>query len=171
MEIESLNKLKKDTSTTSTELYDLFSVNFVFKPNIELIEYTVTKEDEMRLDLVFLNMYQLDLNSLDQYTQDIDVISYINNIDNPLNIKEGMVFQYPYNISDLSEFRYEPAVSEKSNDVSKQLAVPNLPNKSTRTDDSRKTYLDNDYSLPPVVLETPKEPVTIVDGFFTIGGI
>jgi hypothetical protein len=62
-------------------------------------------------------------------------------------------------------------VSEKSNDVSKQLAVPNQPNKSTRTDTSRKTYLDNDYSLSPVVLETPREPVTIVDGFFTIGGI
>ena len=171
MKIESLNKLKKDISKTNTDLYDLFSVNFFFNPNIELLEYTVTKDDEMRIDLVFLNIYKLDLHTLDQYTQDIDVILYINNIDNPLNIKEGMVLQYPYNISDLTEFRYEPAVSEKSNDVSKQLAVPNQPNKSTRTDTSRKTYLDNDYSLSPVVLETPREPVTIVDGFFTIGGL
>lgn len=171
MEIDSLNKLKKNVTKTNTDFYDLFAVNFVFNPDIQLLEYTVTKDDEMRIDLVFLNMYKLDLHTLDEYTQDIDVISYINSIDNPLNVKEGMVLQYPYNISDLTEFRYEPAVSEKSNDVSKQLAVPNLPNKSTRTDESRKTYLDNDYSLPPVVLETPKEPVTIVDGFFTIGGI
>ena len=73
MKIESLNKLKKDISKTNTDLYDLFSVNFFFNPNIELLEYTVTKDDEMRIDLVFLNIYKLDLHTLDQYTQDIDV--------------------------------------------------------------------------------------------------
>ena len=60
MKIESLNKLKKDISKTNTDLYDLFSVNFFFNPNIELLEYTVTKDDEMRIDLVFLNIYKLD---------------------------------------------------------------------------------------------------------------
>ncbi len=174
MEIVSLNKLKKNISKTNTELYDLFQVNFIFNINIELLEYTVTQDNEMRIDLVFLNMYKLDLDSLDQYTRDIDVICFINNIDNPLSVKAGSTLLYPYNRGDLDEFRYEPAVEDSlssNNNVSMQLAVPNMPNKTTRVDQSRKTYLDSDYSLSPVVLEIPKEPVSIVDGFFTIGGI
>ena len=171
MEIVSLNKLKKNISKTNTDLYDLFAVNFIFNISIELLEYIVTQDDEMRIDLVFLNMYKLDLSSLDQYTEDIDVICFINNIDNPLNVKAGSTLLYPYNRSDLGEFRYSPIVDDSSENISMQLAVPNLPNKSTRIDKSRKTYLDSDYSLSPVVLEIPKEPVSIVDGFFTIGGI
>jgi hypothetical protein len=32
-------------------------------------------------------------------------------------------------------------------------------------------YLASDYSLPPVVLEAPTEPVRIEDNIFSIGGL
>jgi hypothetical protein len=52
--------------------------------------------------------------------------------------------------------------------IGKQLAVPN---KTTRKDKSRSEYLSSDYSLPPVVLDAPKEPVRIEDDNFSIGGL
>ena len=62
-------------------------------------------------------------------------------------------------------------VQSHNNEVIKQLGVQNKPNKTTRVDPNRQNYIENDYSLSPVVLDTPKEPVRIVDGKFSIGGL
>ena len=168
MDIYSLNKqIKFDTAQN---LYNLFQPTFIYNTSVTLQEYEVTKDDEMRIDLIFLNMYQYDISMLQYYLDNIDVVLFINNIDNPLNIKAGMVLRYP-NPDDFDRFRYEDKLETLSTDVTKQLATQNLPNKATIVDPNRQAYLENDYSLPPVVLDVPREPVRIQDGRFSIGGL
>ena len=168
MDIKSLYKYIKKSQTTG--FYDLFTPTFISNPNIKLNQYIVTKDDEMRIDLVFANMYSIDISDLASYLEDIDVILYINNIYNPLNIKEGMVLDYPI-IGELEDYRYLPPPTLSNNSITKQLATPNTPDKTTKRDASRQNYIENDYSLSPVVLDTPREPVRIVDGKFSIGGL
>ena len=168
MDIKSLYKYIKKSQTTG--FYDLFTPTFISNPNIKLNQYIVTKDDEMRIDLVFANMYSIDISDLASYLEDIDVILYINNIDNPLNIKENMILDYPI-IGELENYRYLPPTTLSNNSITKQLGTPNTPNKTTRRDVSRQNYIENDYSLSPVVLDTPREPVRIIDGRFSIGGL
>jgi hypothetical protein len=168
MDIYSLNKQVK--FDTAQNLYNFFQPTFLYNTNVELEDYEVTRDDEMRIDLIFMNMYQYDITMLHNYLQDIDIILFINNIDNALNIKEGMILKYP-SPDDFDRFRYTDTLETLSTDVTKQLATPNLPNKATKVDPNRQAYLENDYSLPPVVLDVPREPVRIQDGKFSIGGL
>jgi hypothetical protein len=168
MDIKSLYKYIKKSQTTG--FYDLFTPTFINNPSIRLNQYEVTKDDEMRIDLVFGNMYLIDISDLKSYLEDIDVILYINNIDNPLNIKEGMILDYPI-IGELENYRYLPPTTLSNNSITKQLGTPNTPDKTTRRDNSRQNYIENDYSLSPVVLDTPREPVRIENGRFSIGGL
>jgi hypothetical protein len=171
MDINSLsNDIKKDTSINGS-LYDLFTITFLYDTRIILSDYTVTSYDEMRIDLVLSNMYNFDFVNLDSYLGDIDVILFINNIDNPLNIKEGMILKYPSTHSDIDKFRYVLPSDMNNTSVTQQLATPNLPNKTTRVDKTRQNYIENDYSLSPVILDTPREPVRITNGKFSIGGL
>lgn len=166
-----ITSLQRDTKfDTTQELYDLFTTTFYYNPTVSLKEYVVTVDDEMRIDLVFKNMYGIELNILHLYLKDIDVITYINNIHNPLNIKEGMILKYP-TITDMDKFRYVPTTSQTSNDISKQLGVQNSPDKTNKVDNIRQQYIENNYSLPPVVLDSPKESVRLIDGRFSIGGL
>ena len=57
------------------------------------------------------------------------------------------------------------------NNKSKIKERLSFPNKSTRKDKSREDFIKGGYSLPPVVLETPRPPVSIKDGKFSIGGL
>jgi hypothetical protein len=168
MDIRSLQEGVKRNNETG--LYNLFTPTFIYNPSIALEQYTITKDEEMRIDLVFSKMYSIEMSVMSNYLQDIDVILYINNIDNPLNIKEGMILDYPI-ISELQEYRYSPSDTLVDNSITRQLGIPNRPNKTTRRDTSRQNYIENDYSLSPVVLDTPREPVRIVDGRFSIGGL
>lgn len=168
MNVKSLQEgVKKNIDTG---LYNLFTPTFINNPTIRLNQYEVTKDDEMRIDLVFAKMYLIDNSDLLSYLEDIDVILYINNIYNPLNIKEGMILDYPI-IGELENYRYLPPATLSNNSITKQLGTPNTPDKRTRRDASRQNYVENDYSLSPVVLDTPREPVRIVDGKFSIGGL
>lgn len=128
-------------------------------------QYTVQKGEEMRMDLVMLSMYEDNIEAIGH----MDVILYINDIDNPLNIVEGMVLIYPPDMSQLDSYRV--TLSETSNtgrNVRKQLA---FPNKSSKKDPARKKFLENDYLLPPVVLESARKPVRLENGKIIIGGI
>jgi len=99
----------------------------------------------------------------------IDVILTINNIDNPLNIKKGMVIKYP-GLGEIDFFRIEVPtdLSKKRVDILGRLGKPN---KQTKADPARQKYLKDEISLPPTVNSTPKTPVTIKNGQFNIGGI
>jgi hypothetical protein len=131
--------------------------------------YIVGIEDEMRIDLILQNMYGLDSFNVKLYMQDIDIICAINNIDNPLNIKSGMVLRYP-SLGLLKDYRIrsETDLNSKKKSAISQLGVPN---KQTKIDSSRKRYQDNGYALPPTVNKNPKSPVTIENGMYKIGGL
>lgn len=145
-------------------LVGLQKPTFLFNPSIDLIEYTVKREETMRPDLIYQSMYDV------EDTEGLDVILYINNIKNPLNIKKGMILKYPADITDLDRFRVSNDANtiESKENTKKRLS---FPNKQTRTDKGRKEYVDNGYSLPPVVLNKPRNPVTVVDGNISVGGI
>ena len=74
--------------------------------------YVVQKDEDMRIDLVMKSMYD------DDYIlSDIDIILYINDIDNPLNIREGMVLYYPASelLDDYRLYEEEVVVNNKKN--------------------------------------------------------
>ena len=167
MDIFSLYKTVKFSSADNT--YNLFEPTILFL-NDGLNEYTVTGTDEMRIDLVIQNMYNLEPNSTYNILENIDVILRLNNIDNPLSVKSGMILKFPP-IGKFEDFRYSESLEETSNNVTKQLGVRNNISKVTRVDPNRQNYIENDYSLSPVVLDTPREPVRIIDGKFSIGGL
>jgi hypothetical protein len=168
MDMYSLYKQVKFDTTQN--LYNLFDPTFRFdSTGIEMGSYTITREDEMRIDLIYQNMYQISSITMDY--ENIDVILYINNILNPLNLKQGMVLIYPQSLENISLFRYTPTSTVASTDVIRQLGTLNVPNKTTRQDPSRQNFVESDYSLPPVVLDTPREPVRIENGMFSIGGL
>lgn len=132
--------------------------------------YVVTKEDEMRIDLVMKNMYGLSYYETMDVYQHVDVILTINNIDNPLNIKEGMVIKYPSDVQHLEAFRIETR-EDRSLTKNKIASKIGVPNKQTRKDKSRTEYLNNGLALPPTVLDKPKAPVRLTDSKFSVGGL
>ena len=90
---------------TANDVYDLFTSTFVYRDDIALSEYVVERGFDMRLDLIFEKIYNLEPDVVGLYLVDMDVICYINNIDNPLNIKEGSVIKYPTDLGNIREFR------------------------------------------------------------------
>lgn len=163
MDIESLTELKYIISGTNS-YYDIIEPHIAFRSDITLYEYEAQKFEEMRLDSVMLNMYNGDVSVL----KDMDVIIYINGIDNPLNIVEGMILLYPEQ-STLQSFRLEP--TEPKNVDTNITSILATPNKTTRKDSSRKSFVDNGYSLPPTVLEESKPAVTLNNGKIVVGGL
>jgi hypothetical protein len=168
MDIISLNEyLIYDPGQKLINLFKPVLIN----PSIdnELGTYVVGRDDEMRIDLIFKNIYELESNEVGIHLGNIDILLVLNNIDNPLNIKEGTVIKYPQlGQFDLFRLIVDEDQSKIKNSVGQKLSVPN---KTTRKDKSRGSYLENDYSLPPVVLEAPREPVRIEDNIFSIGGL
>ena len=156
--------------------YENQKLTNLFKPvlinpsiNDELGTYVVGRDDEMRIDLIFMNIYELPSNEVGIYLGNIDVLLALSDIDNPLNIKEGTIIRYPeLGQLDLFRLRINEDQAKIKNAIGQKLAVPN---KTTRKDKSRGSYLESDYSLPPVALESPKEPVRIEDNNFSIGGL
>lgn len=139
---------------------------------VQFRDYVVTESDEMRIDLILQNIYELDnLATLDFY-QHIDVLLALNNIDNPLNIKRGTVIRYPVELGSMELFRIEVegdrVRSNPRNKIANRLGVPN---KQTRKDKSRSDYLNNGLALPPTALESPRTPVEIKNGRFSVGGL
>ena len=120
----------------------------------------------MRIDSVMLSIYP----NYNAVLSDTDVILYINGIDNPLNIVEGMSIKYPqYEL--LDSFRiFISSDSKVGKNVRDMLAVK-APNKGTRKDSSRKKFVENNYLLPPVVLDRTRDPVRNEDGKILIGGM
>jgi len=128
-----------------------------------LSTYVVQKGEDMRIDLVMKSIYD------DIYVfSDIDVILYINHIDNPLNVREGMIIYYPDEES-LQDFRYyENGTLAENKSIKQRLGVLN---KTTRVDEKRKKFLDSNYSLPPVVQQRSRPGVTMDETNINVGGL
>ena len=127
MKIYDINTLEKDDSGN----YNLTQLTYQSDFNIvNYQQYEVQKGEEMRIDLVCQSIY----GSLDY----IDIILNANNIDNPLNIKEGTIIIYP--TGNVDGLRYS--------DIKKQNAAEVLTNtnKQQRKDNNRKKYVENQYS-------------------------
>jgi len=138
--------------------------SFYYSTDVELREYVVQKHEDMRIDLVMQSLYDDDTGMY----QHCDIILYINDIDNPLNIREGMVLYYP-TAQAMAEYRY---VEEESNKLNKTVKERlGYLNKTTRKDEKRKRFVDADYSLPPVVLKESKPGVVLTPTQILIGGL
>jgi hypothetical protein len=159
MTILSLSSLKYNTDKKTFNFY--YPVLIYIRENLG--KYTVERGEQMRLDLVMMSIYN-DSESL----ENMDVILFINNIDNPLNINVGDVISYPP-LESLQNYRYsfESDLSSGKN-IRQSLATPN---KSNKVDQNRKKFIDNGFSLPPVVLETSRPPVRLENGKILMGGL
>lgn len=158
-----------DTKFSSDlDLFDLAKPSFIYREDVRLNEYTVKSEHEMRVDLMFQDIYNLEPNEVGIYLENIDIICYLNNIDNPLNIKGGLIIRVP-SIDDFEKFRVDiDTLEEDKLSIKERLVVPN---KTTRKDKDRENFKKSNFSIPPVVLDKPKPPVRISNGQFSIGGI
>jgi hypothetical protein len=159
MNIKSLTQLKR-----KKDIYDLFTPMIVRSIDDKSLDsYSVKRGEEMRIDLVMLSIYDDDATVLNN----IDIICFINDIDNPLNIFIGQDIYYPPS-SQLDSYRILVNSKNSSSQVKNKLAVPN---KTTRKDNNRSKYVENGYSLPPVVLNTPQSPVRLEGQNIVVGGV
>jgi hypothetical protein len=148
-------------------LYDLIEP-YIGYTVTNFFEYEVQEGEDMRIDLIFQNMYSMEPNEVGKYLGEIDIILNINNIHNPLNIQKGMKLKYP-DFSEFDSFRItESEFRKKNNNLTRKLVVPNV---SRKIDPKRKEYTDNGFSFPPTVQKTPRDPVSIQNGNFYIGGV
>lgn len=152
MIIFDLNILERDPN--QEDLYDLSQVTYKEISGYPLYAHVVESYEEMRIDLISEKCYQS--------TEYIDFLLSFNDIDNPLNIKEGDIINY-IDSSYVDLFR---VVSQKPKVLRKQLLNPN---KQTRKDTNRQAYIEEDFSLPPTLLETPVESVQIKGNTILIG--
>jgi len=163
MNIISLESLKYNVYT---KLYNFnYPVLAYVDNNLDatLAKYVVQKGEEMRVDLVMMSIYD-NISIL----KSIDVLLFINNIDNPLNIMVGDIIYYPP-LDVLDSYRYVfESNSRAGENVRKALAVPN---KTTKKDGNRRKFIENGYSLPPVVLDESKPPVRVEGDKIVIGGL
>jgi len=159
MDIVSLLELKYNALSKK---FNLYYPQLAFSTG-NLAKYIVQGGEEMRIDLVIMSIYD------NPYAlKDTDVILFLNGIDNPLNINVGDEIYYP-ELESLKSYRYYfDTASKAGEDVRKQLATPN---KTSRPDPTRKKFVDNGYSLPPVVLDEAKPPVRLEGDKIVIGGL
>jgi hypothetical protein len=161
MDIYSLSQLNYNQTT---QLFNIYYPQFFYTRKETLNKYIVQRGEEMRIDLVMLSMYNEDTLVL----PDIDVILFINGIDNPLNIFVGDVLYYPPQEA-LDGYRYVFNESSKTGqNIRNALSVPN---KTTKIDSNRKKFTDDGFVLPPVVLDESKPPVRLENGNIVIGGL
>jgi len=159
MNIKSLTQLKRPK-----DIYDLFTPMIIRSMDDKSLDsYSVKKGEEMRIDLVMLSIYDEDPTVL----ENIDIICFINGIDNPLNIFIGQDIYYPP-VSQFDSYRILVNSKNSSSQVKNKLAIPN---KTTRKDNNRSKYVENGYSLPPVVLNTPQAPVRLEGQSILVGGV
>ena len=124
-------------------LYDLFAETFYLR-ELATIPHLVTKEQEMRIDLISDDIYMT--------TEYCDFLLNINDIDNPLNVMSGDILYY-VDVAFIDTYRV----------TTKEAATRNIllsPNKTTKKDSNRQDYIENNYQLPPTFLDTPQSPIS-----------
>lgn len=137
------------------DLYNLFEPTFKSRTGFEMQNYLVSKSDEMRIDVISNEIYGT--------SDEADVLLSINEIDNPLNIKEGDVIMF-VTYETLQEYRVETIDNKEA--TNKLLNA----NKSTRKDSNRQNYVESGLVLTPTVKEVPQPPVKVEDTKIVIGG-
>jgi hypothetical protein len=152
MKIFDLDILERDPN--QDDLYDLSQVTYKKISGYPIYVHIVEKHEEMRIDLISLKCYSS--------TDYIDFLLNFNDIDNPLNIKEGDIINY----IDANYVDFYRVIPDKPKVLKKRLL--NL-NKQTRKDSNRQMYVEENFSLPPTLLDVPVESVQIKDNTILIG--
>ena len=155
MDLYDITQLSPITGSTGPGNYDLTQLTFQYLLDGTVLysQYQVQAGEEMRMDLVCQSIYN--------NTTYVDLLCNINNIDNPLNIKEGQIIYYAMTNQDL--LRYSET------DLTNTVTSVANSNKSTRKDTSRQQYLQNNQSLPPTILPQRLDPVNISGSRFVLG--
>lgn len=156
MQFEQVDKLKFDNKSG---LFNITQSVFTFQKGIPYFAHYVESFEEMRMDLVSNRLYQT--------TEHTAFLCRLNNIINPLNIKEGTLLIW---VEEQNIQTHTPPDDTFVEEVKQTLI--NL-NKKRRVDSKREEYnklKDSDISLPPVFNEIEVENITISnDGIITIG--
>jgi len=151
MELYDINQLVKNDG--SGDFYDLFEIFFRIDELTNFKLYTVQRGEEMRMDLVCQSIYD--------NTQYVDFLCNLNKISNPLNIKFGDTMLY-VDRDFIERFRVKPKTQTEQQVIAKS-------NRGTQQDKSRQDYIENNFSLPPNVLERPSEQVLIKGSVIKLG--
>ena len=151
MELYDINKLVKNDG--SGDFYDLFEIFFRIDELTDFRLYTVQRGEEMRMDLVCQSIYD--------NTQYVDFLCNLNKISNPLNIKFGDTMLY-VDRDFIERFRVKPKTQTEQQVIAKS-------NRGTQQDKNRQDYIENNFSLPPNVLERPAEQVLIKGSVIKLG--
>lgn len=142
--------------------------SFKSSTEIYLQSYVVQQGEDMRIDLVMESIYGDDGARSFKHA---DILLYLNDIDNPLDIREGMILSYPP-MESLDSYRFVPEEEDENRkdrvSLKQRLAVVN---KTTRKDEKRKKFIDANYSLPPTVLKESRPGVVVTPNEILIGGI
>lgn len=151
MEIYDIKNLKRDEKQNN--LYNFFVSTFARPDAVRnLNTYVVSEENFMRMDSVSKTIFG---------NQDaVDFLCNLNEIDNPLNILPGDEIQITTSES-ITVFRYIETLQEQP-----QALVD--PNKSTKIDPNRQSYVENNYSAAPTQNSLPFDPVRPNQGSITI---
>ena len=135
MNIISLESLKYNVYTKLYNFYYPVLAYVDVKIDQSLGTYVVQQGEEMRMDLVMMSIYD-DASVL----KSMDVLLFINNIDNPLNIMVGdIIYHPPLDVLDSYRYTFESS-SRAGENVRKALAVPN---KTTKKDGNRRKFVEN----------------------------
>ena len=116
--------------------------------------YVVDSFNNMRLDQICYDIY-----GSNEY---MDFLMFINDIINPLNVKDGDILIYT-NQEDINNFKVDPEVVDNIKNKLINLS------KTTRTDKGKSNYNEKVTSLPPTVNQNPT-PVITLDGTQVIIG-
>lgn len=143
-----------DKDPNQSDLYDLSQITYQHLVGYPKYYYQVESYEEMRIDLICQKIYDR--------TDYVDFLLSFNDIDNPLNIKTGDYIWY-VDESNIEYFRITP---DKPKVTQKILLNAN---KQTRKDSNRQTYIEENFSLPPTLLDTPVESVQVRGDSILIG--
>lgn len=141
--------LLDNRSQTNESDYDLTQTVWKKVNSVNYFLYIVDKFDEMRIDTICNKIYGT--------TNHVDFLLFLNDIINPLNIKEGDTIIY-VNSENIFNYKVDP---DEVRDIRGQLI--NL-SKIKKVDTKRREYNDEKSALPPTVKQTNSNPVTFENG-------
>ena len=152
MRLESFERIKRDENQDN--LYDIFQTTVINGKDIELFAYTVTKENEMRIDKISQAIY-----NSNQYTEEL---MSLNAIVDPWSIKEGDVI-YFCRISNLS------LLYDEDDDYYKDIdKLVDKGGKETKLDPSRSNNLNpvvKPKNLKQINVDKNQNVIKIIDSF------
>jgi hypothetical protein len=102
------------------------------------------------------------------YYEYLDVILYINDIDNPLNVLPGKKILYPSK-EDLDSYRMIIQKTEILGDNNKNMNGNHT--KVNRVDKNRADFINNNYTLNPVQSPDNQGSVKMINNSVVISGL